>query len=97
MLGLIDLNLENENYTDGGSANSGSILITPIDRVVITGFCRQLSFIDFREIKGQAFSLAGGSFEYRTKMGIYYSLTYKKTNVDDLSFDSSYFKVGYNF
>jgi hypothetical protein len=97
ILGLANINLMNENYTDGGSSNSGGILITPIDRVIITGFCKQLSFADFRDISGKRFDLVGGSLEYRTRMGLSYSLNYKKTDVAGSAFDSTYFKAGYNF
>jgi hypothetical protein len=106
ILGLIALNYSNENYTDGGSSNSGSFLITPFDRLSVTGFVKELSFQDFRAVKGKDSNLAGGSIEYKTKSGVYASLNYKKSLLgDDLNltddllkpFETYYFKMGYNF
>jgi hypothetical protein len=106
ILGVIALNYVNENYTDGGTANSGSFLITPFDRLNITGFVKELSFMDYRAIKGNSSNLVGGAIEYKTKSGIYWSLNYKKSPIgeelgltDDLTkpFETYYFKIGYNF
>jgi hypothetical protein len=106
ILGLIALNYANENYTDGGTANSGSFLITPFERLNITGFVKELSFMDYRMIKGNSSNLIGGTIEYKMKNGMYWSLNYKKSLVseglgltDDLTkpFETYYFKAGYNF
>jgi hypothetical protein len=99
ILGLIDLHLSNENYTDGGSATSGSILVTPIDRVNITGYVKELSFLDFRTIKGKDANMVGGSVEYKIVNGMSVSVNYKKTpSLDDLKpYDSAYCKLAYQF
>lgn len=106
ILGLIALNYLNENYTDGGSSNSGSFLITPIDRVSITGFVKELSFQDYRVIKGKDSNLLGGAIEYKMRNGVYASLNYKKSLVGDnldltdeplKPFETYYLKMGYNF
>jgi len=106
ILGLIALNYANENYTDGGTANSGSFLITPFDRLNITGFVKELSFMDYRAIKGNSSNLLGGAIEYKMKSGMYWSLNYKKSLIgegldltDDLTkpFETYYFKIGYQF
>jgi hypothetical protein len=100
------LNYANENYTDGGTANSGSFLITPFDRLNITGFVKELSFMDYRAIKGNSSNLLGGAIEYKMKSGMYWSLNYKKSLIgegldltDDLTkpFETYYFKIGYQF
>ena len=106
ILGFIAMKYVNESYTDGGSANSGSFLITPIDRLNITGFVKELSFLDYRAVKGNRSNLVGGSIEYKMRSGIYTSLNYKKSLIsedmnltDDYSkpFETYYFKVGYTF
>ncbi len=106
ILGLIDLTYANENYTDGGSANSGSFLITPFDRLNITGFVKELSFLDYRAIQGKDASLVGGAIEYNMGNGAYASLNYKKTLAgEDLNltdqltkpYETYYFKLAYNF
>jgi hypothetical protein len=106
ILGFISLNYVNENYTDGGSANSGSFLITPIDALNITGFVKELSFLDYRAIKGKDSNLVGGSIEYKMRSGIYASLNYKKSLIsEDMNltddylkpFETYYFKVGFNY
>jgi len=106
ILGFISLTYLNESYTDGGSANSGSFLITPFDRLNITGFVKELSFLDYRAIKGKDSNLVGGAIEYRMRNGIYASLNYKKSLVgDDIDltdelikpFETYYFKAGCDF
>jgi hypothetical protein len=106
ILGFIDLNYENENYTDGGSANSGSFLITPFGGLNITGFVKELSFLDYRAIQGKDSNLVGGAIEYNIGSGIYASLNYKKSLTGEDSnltdellkpFETYYFKVGCGF
>jgi hypothetical protein len=106
ILGFIALDYLNENYTDGGSANSGSFLITLFDRLSISGFVKELSFQDYRAIRGKDSNLAGGAIEYKMRSGVYASLNYKKSLAgDDLNltddllkpFETYYFKMGYNF
>jgi hypothetical protein len=106
ILGFIDLTYSNENYTDGGSANSGGFLLMPFDRLNITGFVKELSFLDYRAIKGKDSNLVGGAIEYNIGSGIYASLNYKKSLTgeelnltDDLlkPFETYYFKVGCGF
>ncbi|MFH1710659.1 MAG: hypothetical protein ABH860_06340 [bacterium] len=106
LLGYIAFDYMNENYTDGGSANSGSFLIVPVDRLNITGFIKELSFLDYRAVKGKNSSLVGGTIEYKMRNGIHSSLNYKKSLIgeslnltDDLlrPFETYYFKIGYTF
>lgn len=106
ILGFIALNYISENYTDGGAANSGNFLITPFDRLNITGFVKELSFQDYRPIKGKDANLVGAAIEYKMKNGINASLNYKRTPPGEDSiltdetakpFETYYFNAGYNF
>ena len=106
IMGWIALNYMNESYTDGGSANSGSFLITPFDRLSISGFVKELSFQDYRLIKGKDSNLVGGTIEYKMMNGIYSSLNYRKSLVaEDLNLtdevlkplETYYFKIGFNY
>lgn len=99
ILGLIAIGLTNENYNDGGSATSGSILITPIDRVNVTAFVKELSFMDYRPATGKDANMVGGTVDYTTKSGIYLSVTYNKTLDTALlrSYDASYCRIGFNY
>jgi hypothetical protein len=106
ILGFIDLNYRNESYTDGGCANSGSFLISPFGGLNITGFVKELSFLDYRAVKGVDSDLIGGSIEYDMGGGMNASLNYKKSLTgDDLNltddllkpYETYYFKLGYTF
>lgn len=99
ILGFIAIDYTNENYTDGGSANSGSVLITPIDRLGITGYVKELSFLKYRPVSNSDPNMIGGSIEYKMKSGIYVSLNYEKAITSEASkpYETYYFKTGYNF
>ncbi len=99
ILGLVALNMTNENYTDGGSATSGSMLMTPLAALTVTGFVKELSFLDFRTIKGKDANMVGGSIEYLTKGGVTLSFNYKKTPFDeDLKpYETYYFQAGISY
>ncbi len=106
ILGFIAFNYCNENYKDGGSANSGSFLISPLDRLNITGFIKEFSFSDFRPIQGQDSNILGGTIDYKLVNGLYASLNYKKSLANpELGLESDplkpvetwYFKLGYQF
>jgi len=106
ILGLVALDYCSENYTDGGSANSGSFLFSPLDRLNITGFIKELSFSDFRPVKGKDSDIIGGTIDYKLLNGLYASLNYKKSLAnEELDLESDplkpvetwYFKLGYQF
>jgi len=99
MLGIIAMNYTSEYYKDGGTANSGSILITPIEWLSLTGFVKELSFLDYRQIKGKNANLVGGSIQYNTKFGFSASVNYKKTpfGEDFKPYDTAYCQLGFQF
>jgi hypothetical protein len=99
LLGLISLNYMNENYTDGGSANSAGLLITPWDRLSISGFVKELSFRDYRPVKGGDSNIIGGYVEYKMRSGISTSLNYRKAIDEDTikPYETYYFRSGFNF
>jgi hypothetical protein len=106
ILGVIELKYKNESYTDGGCANSGSFLISPFSGLNITGFVKELSFLDYRAVKGVDSDLVGGSIECDMGGGMNASLNYKKALTgedlnltDDLlkPYETYYFKLGYEF
>lgn len=97
LLGFLAFNLINEDYTDGGSATSGSFLLTPFERINIIGFVKELSFCDFRPVKGEDSNMIGGTVEYKFK-SISISLNYKKTLVEGSlkPLEATYFQFGVN-
>jgi hypothetical protein len=99
ILGVVNLDILNENYTDGGSSTSGSFLITPTDRVSITGFVKAFSFSDLRAIPGEDGNMTGGSIEYKTRNGLRISANYRKTPpiLEKKQFDTAYIKIGCEF
>lgn len=98
VLGIFAFGLTNENYRDGGHATSGDCLITITDKVNITGYVNELSFSDFRPIKGADSNMEGGSIEYKIVQGISASLNYKKTigGEDTKPYDATFVKVSLN-
>jgi hypothetical protein len=99
ILGAVALNLTNENYNDGGAATSGAILVTPLPYLSISGYVKELSFLDLREIQGKDANLIGASVEYDSRHGMKYSINYKKTPFgDDLKpIESCYCSIGCSF
>jgi hypothetical protein len=106
VLGFVAIDYCSENYKDGGSANSESFLISPLDRLNITGFIKELSFTDFRPIRGKDSNLIGGTMDYKFLNGVYASLNYEKSLAnEELDLESDplkpvetwYFKLGCQF
>lgn len=99
ILGIISIDYNNENYSDGGIANSGSLFITPAERFSITGYVKELSFRDLRVIKGIDSNMIGGQVGYKTKSGISASLNYEKSITKEIfkPFETYFFRLGYNF
>jgi hypothetical protein len=97
VVGLFDIEMVNESYTDGGSANSWSVLIAPTDQMTISAFQKEFSFSDFRLIKGNAANMIGVSADYDLGFGVA-SAIFKKGISDgvDKAYETSYIKFGYN-
>jgi hypothetical protein len=99
VMGFIDLYLLNESFNDGGSANSGRLLIIPYDSLMITAFVKEMSFADFRLIKGKDANIVGGSINYKTRFGFSASVNYLKTpgGEDGKPIDTAYMSIGFQF
>jgi hypothetical protein len=99
ILGLFNLTYVNESYIDGGSANSGSILVTPIENLTLSGFVKELSFTDYRAIAGNIANMVGGTMEYRFNGAYVFSINYKKSPPieDKKPYEATYCSLSYDF
>lgn len=99
VMGLFDLDLTSENYSDGGSANSGKVFITPSDKFSFTAFVKQLSFDELRPTARGDSDFAGGSLRYRLNDTTSLNYNYLKTpSIETLkSYDTSYLTLSFEF
>jgi hypothetical protein len=97
VVGLFDLDISNENYIDGGTATSWSILLTPTDQLAVSVFQKEFAFSDYRRVVGNAANMIGGSVSYDLGFGTA-SAIFKKGISDDTDkpYETSYITIGCN-
>lgn len=97
VIGLIDLDLTNENYVDGGSATSWAIMLTPTDQLKVSAFQKEFAFSDYRRVIGNAANIIGIEVGYDLGFGIA-SATFKKGITADVDkpFETSYITIGFS-